>query len=152
MACGELLGCELRCCAVTPRIHCNAAPAEVLHIVKPRGFPHHGRFRKSHGASHTRAHTKVRCAGERDAPDARKGRGHSQSSVARVLPLPAFFPPHREPLVAITRPAGLHARDAMASESSTAYLAKHDLEQKIAAAVSAALKARPDNPLAFIGA
>ena len=40
----------------------------------------------------------------------------------------------------------------MASESSTAYLAKHDLEQKIAAAVSAALKARPDNPLAFIGA
>eukprot|EP00322_Chrysochromulina_rotalis_P022898 CAMPEP_0115849592 /NCGR_PEP_ID=MMETSP0287-20121206/11530_1 /TAXON_ID=412157 /ORGANISM="Chrysochromulina rotalis, Strain UIO044" /LENGTH=632 /DNA_ID=CAMNT_0003303567 /DNA_START=36 /DNA_END=1934 /DNA_ORIENTATION=+ len=37
------------------------------------------------------------------------------------------------------------------AEPSTAYLAKHDLEKKIAEAVSAALKERPTNPLAFIG-
>lgn len=40
----------------------------------------------------------------------------------------------------------------MSQESSTAYLAKHDLERKIADAVAVALKARPANPLEFIGA
>jgi len=39
----------------------------------------------------------------------------------------------------------------MSQESSTTYLQKHDLERKIAEAVSAALKTRPSDPLAFIG-
>ena len=40
---------------------------------------------------------------------------------------------------------------ALAMESSTAYLARHDLEKKIATAVTAVLKARPADPLLFIG-
>ena len=36
-------------------------------------------------------------------------------------------------------------------ESSTAYLQKFSVEQKVAAAVAAALKSRPEDPVAFIG-